>query len=423
MSVEADRPPAVIVGFETNALGISRSLHAARVRCLGISGPEWHPAHATSTAQVTRLAEWSEERVIEALVVLGRGLGSWPVLLITKDEPVLWISNHRAALEPLYRLVLPESSVVELLMNKRSFASKAAELRWPVPRGETASSAPELEQAISKLRFPIILKPQLKNSVFRRSCDAKAFVASDAAALLAAYRRIAAWEPEVIVQEFVPGGDERIAFCLSYFGADGEPRAMFAGRKIRQWPIRCGNTAICEPAPVAWRASIVELTEDIFRTVGFRGLGSIEFKIDPRSEKPVIMEPTVGRTNYQSEIAVLNGVNIPLIAYSDLVGDEPAHARRPVPLTRLIDGEGDLRAACAYHACGELCARAWVRERMERHAHMLFRWKDPQPFFAAAYLTGRLAHATRALGRRSRSALGGAWKKWAGAPLTPVSRQ
>jgi len=50
---------------------------------------------------------------------------------------------------------------------------------------------------------------------------------------------------------------------------------------------------------------------------------SMEFKHDRQIGKFFMIEPTVGRTDWQEEVATLNGVNIPLAAYRDLM-DLPA---------------------------------------------------------------------------------------------------
>jgi hypothetical protein len=58
----------------------------------------------------------------------------------------------------------------------------------------------------------------------------------------------------------------------------------------------------------------------------YRGLGSLEFKWDPTRRAFIVIEPTVGRTDWQEEVATLNGANIPLFAYRDLAGlsnDQP----------------------------------------------------------------------------------------------------
>jgi D-aspartate ligase len=57
------------------------------------------------------------------------------------------------------------------------------------------------------------------------------------------------------------------------------------------------------------------LTEKFFAAVSFVGMGGIEFKRDPRSGQFLMIEPTVGRVDWQEEVATLHGINIPLAAY------------------------------------------------------------------------------------------------------------
>src|SRR5262249_34249628 len=55
----------------------------------------------------------------------------------------------------------------------------------------------------------------------------------------------------------------------------------------------------------------------------YQGLGSLEFKKDEISGRFLIVEPTVGRSDWQEEIATLNGVNLPLAAYRYEMGLPP----------------------------------------------------------------------------------------------------
>ena len=50
---------------------------------------------------------------------------------------------------------------------------------------------------------------------------------------------------------------------------------------------------------------------------GFRGMGSLEFKRHARTGDYYMIEPTACRTDYQSELATLNGVNLPAIQYAE----------------------------------------------------------------------------------------------------------
>ena len=71
----------------------------------------------------------------------------------------------------------------------------------------------------------------------------------------------------------------------------------------------------------AGTAAILRPLTDKFLDVSeYRGLGSLEFKWDAVTQRFLIIEPTVGRTDSQEEIATLSGVNLPLIAYRHQLG-------------------------------------------------------------------------------------------------------
>jgi predicted ATP-grasp superfamily ATP-dependent carboligase len=372
-------PPAVIVGFETNGLGVARSLFGRGVQCIGIADPVVHPAQATRSAKILRLREWSAGALIEELLLLAKQLDGKAPLLITQDEPVLWISRARAELQSAYEINLPPQAIVELLMNKARFLEKALREKWPVPQTWLAQSELELEEVRHEITYPCILKPQVKNSAFRQYSVRKAYMAQSFDELKEAYRTVAQWEKEVIVQEWIEGTDREVAFSLTYADRRGNLLAQFAGRKLRQWPPKFGNTAICEPAPPSWATAVNDWTQRIWSQVGFSGLGSVEFKIRHESQEPILTEPTVGRTNYQSEIAVLNGVNIPLLAYCDMTGKACPPHPKPASPVKLVDGPREIRSALACWRGNSLTIREWRLDRRGSKKYMLWRCSDPWP--------------------------------------------
>ncbi|WP_287461032.1 hypothetical protein [Accumulibacter sp.] len=57
------------------------------------------------------------------------------------------------------------------------------------------------------------------------------------------------------------------------------------------------------------------MTWIFFRQVAFVGMGNMEYKRDSREGRFHMVEPSVGRTDFQQEVATVNGVNIPFAAY------------------------------------------------------------------------------------------------------------
>jgi D-aspartate ligase len=406
--IASGNPPAVIVGFELNGLGVARALAKSGVECIGLTGPVPHPASRTSACKVIACAEWTRDGVLQQLVEIGRTRKRKLPLLITKEGPVRWISDARDEIAEFYEFRLPDKPVVDGLLDKSTFARMCERERWPIPHTWSIENEEELREIMHELPFPCILKPEVHTHRFGESSPQKAFKVRDAKELMTTYRIAAQWTRGFVLQEWIQGGDDRIGFCLTYIGHDDASHAAFAGRKLRQYPPECGNTALCEPAPLPWREPILALTQTIWKAVGFTGLGSIEYKMRIDSDEPVIVEPTVGRTNYQNELAVLNGVNIPLIAYCDLAGlPVPAMPGRATH-TKLVDGMREISSARHYVREGMLSRRQWLRERSGSCRYMTFRVGDPGPFLASMglgvrALVGRLVE--RLVGRAAKMRL------------------
>jgi predicted ATP-grasp superfamily ATP-dependent carboligase len=118
---------------------------------------------------------------------------------------------------------------------------------------------------------------------------------------------------DAIVQEWIEGPDHGIYFCLFFCDAAGQPLRIFTGRKLSAFPPGVGSTATCIAAPNV-QAELEALTVRLTTKVKFAGMGGLEFKRNERTGAFVIIEPTVGRTDWQEEIATLSGVNIPMAA-------------------------------------------------------------------------------------------------------------
>ena len=380
---DLSRPTAVLVGMGANGLGVARALARHQIPSIALA-PHWEPACATRYCRTRLSMGWSGEAVVEGLRKIGRELERKAILMITSDDAVPWISEAREALAEFYEINLPGKETVRVLFNKGEFLDLARKEGWPIPLSWEVQSREALLSLIGEFKYPCILKPKIKNRAFsERYLPHKAFKAASPGDLIRLYDEIGQYEKEVVIQEWIAGGDEQIAFSLTYYSRAGKPLTFFTGRKLRQWPIRSGSTAISEPAPDGWHDALTSLTEKIWRTVGFKGFGSIEYKIDESGQRPVIIEPTVGRTNYLSELAVINGENIPAIGYFDLAGLKyPRPASKPAPI-KLIHGEDDFRAALAYFRSGELTIPHWIESRRGKKKYVFFRMDDAGPFFAA----------------------------------------
>lgn len=378
------RVPAVVVGGNLNGLGVVRSLARGRVPVVVLDTTRRCPAAWSRHCRFRLVPSLAGEVLIDALVRLAAELGCRPVLILTSEDSVLAISVFRERIEPLYRIDLPPAAVVEGLADKTRFHALAEEKGFAVPRSRSVRGASDLDR-IGELTPPLILKPADKTLVLAGLAE-RVVRAETAAHARAAAAQMLTCVPALIVQEWVEGPDTDIFFSLFTCDRGARLVGFFTGRKLVCSPPAIGSTAMCVAAPEV--AEEIHLqTSEFVRNIGYRGIGSLEFKRDSRTGRLLIIEPTVGRTDWQEEIGTLCGMNLPLLTYCTAIGavPPPIDSHSSIPVAWRSDREFRI-----------------PRELVTSRARVFdgyFRWPDPLP---AAYYYGYERLAVRAWRRTVR---------------------
>lgn len=364
--------PAVVLGTNTNALGVIRSLAKGGVPTFVVGDDRSAPAmHSRGVTRVI-VPSLDGHRLIPTLLDLAARFGRGAVLFPMTDAQVFTLVQHREQLHDAYCLRVLDSPMTAELLHKQSFHRIAEAHGFPVPRSVSICGIQDLWQ-LEQLNFPVVIKPSLQRYIAECSAPRTSIVASLREAIDVCIRSLSVVN-DWIVQEWVAGADSDIYFCLQYHDPDERRVASFTGRKLRCWPPHRGNTASCMPAPDV-AAMLARLTTEFFTAVHFRGLGSMEYKRDGRTGRFVMIEPTVGRTDWQEEVATLNGVNIPLAAYCHAVGLPPPDAH--VPSAPVI-----WRDTLQYwqSVMADVMARRQTAPRVDGRAKGIFwRLEDPLP--------------------------------------------
>jgi D-aspartate ligase len=316
--------PAVIVGAAgACGLGVLRSLRAADIPAVLLDANAAAPAMHSRHVHKVVVRALTGHALVDDLLALRRLLDDAPVLFLTSDEITLTVSQYRAELAGSYRMRLPAHERLVALMHKASFQQLAEKHGFPVPRSVTIHHRGDFGE-LERLRFPCVIKPTIKTAQYFDGKFERGYRIGSIGEAREISGRMLAAVPGVVVQEWIEGPDTEIYFCLQYRGVGGTV-ASFSGRKLSIWPPDVGVTASCTAAPEA-HAILHPLTEAFFAAMSFEGMGSMEFKRDTRSGQFLMIEPTVGRLDWQEEVATLNGVNIPLAAYRHEMGMDAAAA-------------------------------------------------------------------------------------------------
>ena len=388
--------PAVVLGAGVNGLGMARSLAGAGVPVWLLDTDGHCPEMRTRAARGLKIRAMHGEALIEDLADLAatqfRDLH--PVLFLTQEETVKTVSQYRERLAALYRFSLPSRDIVSALLHKHGFQRLAEQCGAPIPpllQMRTLADLPALEH----LRYPVVVKPGERNTEYGRQFK-KAYRIASAAEAAELLHRILPVMPDVVVQEWIEGPDANIYFCLQYFDRQGRPVAAFTGRKIRSWPPQVGGTASCTAARDV-HEQLSGMTARFFQAAGVTGMAGMEYKRDARSGEFRMVEPTIGRSDYQQEVATLNGVNLPYAAYcEELALPRPPTAQPKYPVAWRVRSEDERSAAAQRQRAGTGFGGAG------RVVDAWWRWTDPLPF-----LVQSLRRVRRALHIRISNSLPG----------------
>lgn len=372
-------PPAIVIGLDSiTGLQTARILADRGVPVVGVVADRKHWGARTNACVEVLESALSGEGLVTSLVRLGRRLDRTGVLLPCTDGSVHTVSLHRARLTDRYVLPLAPHAVVEMLMDKVSFARHAAETGLPVPHTEVVGSRAELEAAAARFNYPCVLKPPIKSATWLAKTSAKGFAVQDARQLMSVYDTVATWSPSLLVQEWVVGPEEGLFSCNGYFSEQGAPLATFVARKVRQWPPEIGTSASGEECR---NDEVHATTLKLFADVGFHGLGYLEMKRDVRTGQLMIIEPNVGRPTGRSAIAEAGGVELIHTAYCDAAGLPLPEARTQRYLgAKWIDLRRDVQAAVVARRHGTLSLGEWVRWMRGPKAHAIWSPRDRAPF-------------------------------------------
>lgn len=324
--IAAANTPAVIVGALLNGLGVARSLAAAKVPTIVVDTNLRLAAMWSRGSRRHIVRQMLGRPFVDDLLKLQGKVGAKPVLILTDELAVDTVSEHRAELASAYRLRLPSKTMITALGNKELFYRFAETHGLPVPRTLIIKSESDMKR-VRELDLPVIVKPADKLQ-FHLGQIERVNLVSNVEQADESCGRLLQLGISAVVQEWIDGPDENIYFALFHCGASPKSSSIFFGRKIAIRPPRVGSTAVCVPAPEAAKV-LRPITEKFIELSNYEGLGSLEFKWNPQTRRFVIIEPTVGRTDWQEEIATLNGLNLPLIAYRYELG-LPLPERRPV---------------------------------------------------------------------------------------------
>lgn len=365
-------------------LGIARSAGRLGIPVYGLYAPSRAPERRSRywTGHFARPSEDSGAAVwLEYLSDIGRRLRK-AVLVPTDDAAALLVAENSDLLRQWFLFSPQPPDLIRALSDKRVMHELCEKLGVPTPMAEFPQSRAEVEERALRGPFPVVAK-QIAGWLPARSPKARSvFIAQSSPQLLAAYEGMESSQgPNVMLQEYIPGGSESIWMFNGYFDGASQCLLGATGRKLRQGGPHTGPTTLggCVTNP-----EVDAATRRLMADVGYCGILDIGFRHDARDGKYKLLDanPRIGATFRL--FAGSGGVDVLRALYLDLTGQN-IPISRPTEHRRWLVEPSDLATSVKLWREQALRPTDWVRSFRGVEELAWFARDDPGPFVALTF--------------------------------------
>jgi predicted ATP-grasp superfamily ATP-dependent carboligase len=287
---------------------------------------------------------------------------------------------------------LPPPEIIECIADKYRQYTLALEAGIPVPRTFVASDRDQLLEQADRIPFPAFIKgAEVTAWREKMGVSAKGIVVTTREELMNAFRTIFERGIGGLVQEIIPGPDTNHFKSSCYLSRDGRILLAFGLQKIRQQPAGFGFGCLVRSVEYP---EMLELGKEFFTKIGYRGVGSAEFKLDPRDGRLKLIELNP-RYWQQNGLAARCGMNFPLTDYLEQTGGRPEPVAGYRCGVKWVNLYSDLDSFREYRRRGELSFTQWLRSLNGERMYSDLEGDDPLPGLREIFLENLLRRSAR----------------------------
>jgi predicted ATP-grasp superfamily ATP-dependent carboligase len=381
--------PAVVTYMSYAGLGIVRSLGRKGIPVYAVDSDPNKVGMQSKycTPLICPDINKSEEKFVQFIIELGKKFDKKAVLYPTGDKMVLAFSKYREDLAPYYHWLIPDDGLVQRLVSKDGLDAIAQTYNIPAPRTVFPENVADVEALSEGLQYPVIIKPSLSPNWHDPEIysiignNTKAVDVHSKEELLSYYKRIAAVNKGMIIQEYIPGNDDQLYYVCLYCDRDSNPMGIIAGQKIRLYPVHFGSASYVKSI---YDKKLIDISAKMVKEIGYKGLCGIEFKKDPRDGVYKLIELNV-RFGLWDMLGEKCGVNLAYKAYKDAVG-QPIKKKWEYKTGIIwLAIRLDFAAFRNYRREGLLSLLQWLKSLVGSKSCAVFAYDDMMPSFSTSY--------------------------------------
>ena len=352
-------PVLVLNAVHHGALGLNRSLGRLGVKVYNQAPFRWVPAFHSRYSQGNFLWDQDKagaERTVDFLLSTGRRIGCPALLVATCDVSATLLADYDESLRQYFIFPKQRPELVHALCSKKGLYELATSQGIPTPETSFPGSRADVLRFLESARFPIVLKT-IKNVIGSTGPRAIKIIIRDERTLLENYDRFEdPNNPNLMLQEYVPGNDDTNCMFNGYFNQDSTCLVGFTGKKIRQYPAYAGVTSL---GMCSRNEAVESTTKRFMKAIGYRGIVDLGFRFDARDEKYKIYDvnPRIGAT-FRLFVDD-SGLDVARTLYLDMTGQrvEPGLMRDG---RKWVVEDADAISAFRYYRDGKLRMKEWV---------------------------------------------------------------
>lgn len=318
-----------------------------------------------------------------------------PVLFATSDWFARFLSHRQAELKDRFLFHWVSPDLFTNIVDKGTMVRFCEHAGVKVPRTHITRPEDDMAQVARDFVYPSLIKPVHRYTAGFPVETAKVLIAQTAQEAQSFFGKYPQMKGATLMQELIEGGDDQVFQYTALVNTEGQIAAQATVRKLRQYP--AGYGSMCYGQTEKNDALAAE-GRKLILALGYRGLGSLEFKYRQKDGGYYFIEMNT-RLPWYNGLFADAGVNLPYLAYCDLTGQVSAQPAANAP-PQQHDGTTWVGyhnyASCVREIRGQGIKTMHPIGRMTFLGHVAraksygwWNWADPKPFLASGVLAAR----------------------------------
>ena len=252
------------------------------------------------------------------------------IKIIKKERPDVTLpisgskqfSRHRKEIEKYTKLLVPDYESFIIANDNKKTIEECEKIDISCPKILTEKEAiMELNKNMDRNdSVKVVIKPRKEIGGAQGVSIVK-----DATSLKRALDESEKIYGATVIEEYIPGDTKNMRTLNLIFDKKGKLAAYFTTKKIRQWPVTGGISAL-SVSTNEW--NLVEMVLPFFNKWQWEGPAEVEIKIDSRDNKPKLIEINPRFWGYIG-FPIKCGVNFPMIACKLAQGEDVQNKEYP----------------------------------------------------------------------------------------------